>query len=138
MATAPADAPVASAAPPTPRPSVRILESPSVAWAQRENAKQGRDARKTEAKPWSGTVLDTPVVEGIAQVDESRTLHETRGDGSIVDVPLWHYFIQVLGFRDITPDDHPPVFPLPGHKPYKGSEYANPTPNAPRTRIVPR
>lgn len=135
MATTPI--PDVPSTPAPPAPTIRTLESPSVAWAAHENQlmQEGRSTRKEEAKPHSGEVLGCPVVAGVVQVDEARTMRIERA-GNYEEVPLWHLFVETLHFKDITPADQPPVFPLRGYRPWRGKPEANPTPTRPATRIV--
>lgn len=117
---------------------VRILQSPSVYWAERENERVAKGQRRTAVEAWSGKRLGVSVVDGIAQVDESLAMTVDTRDQGPVEVPLWHIFVLELGFTDVTPAGQAPVHPLPGLKPYREEERARlalAEPARPRTPV---
>jgi hypothetical protein len=110
-------------APTATRETVRVLKSPSVDWAE---AKRHDPTRKEEAKPYTGTMLDIDIVDGIARVPEGRKYTTRRADGGSASEPLWHVFVRDLRFVDVTdeqaPEVGPPAYPLNLHKPHRGEE----------------
>ncbi len=111
-------------APTAPRETVRVLKSPSVAWAEE---KRHDPTRKEEAKPYTGKMLGLDIVDGIVRVPEGLKYGTRRAnDNRIVQEPLWHVFIRDERFEDVTaeqaPEVGPPAYPLRLDKPNRPEE----------------